>query len=76
MLSWAAEHGGLFPPVNEVTAAGEIGAYVDPWPDNPFTGAPMQPGSTPGDYTYEQLDAGQTYRLTGYLSDGATVVVP
>ncbi len=76
VLSWAAEHGGLFPPVNEVTAAGEVGAYVEPWPDNPFTGAPMQPGSTPGDYTYEQLDAGQTYRLTGYLSDGATVVVP
>jgi len=76
VLSWAAEHGGLFPPVNEVTAAGELGAYVDPWPVNPFTGAPMQPGSAPGDYMYEQLDAGQTYRLTGYLSDGATVVVP
>ncbi|MBN2204701.1 MAG: hypothetical protein JW767_06735, partial [Thermoleophilia bacterium] len=76
VLSWAAEHGGLFPPVSEVTAAGEIGALVDPWPENPFTGAPMQPGSAPGDYTYEQLDAGQTYRLTGYLSDGATVVVP
>ena len=76
VLSWAAEHGGLFPPVSEVTAAGEIGALVDPWPDNPFTGAPMQPGSAPGGYAYEQLDAGQTYRLTGYLSDGATVVVP
>ncbi len=76
VLSWAADHGGLFPPVNAVTAAGEVGAYVDPWPTNPFTGAPMQPGSAPGDYTYEQLDAGQTYRLTGYLSDGGTVVVP
>jgi hypothetical protein len=76
VLSWAADHGGLFPPVNGVTAAGEIGALVDPWPDNAFTGAPMQPGSAPGDYTYEQLDAGQAYRLTGYLTDGATVVVP
>jgi hypothetical protein len=76
VLSWAAEHGGLFPPVNEVTAAGEVGALVDPWPDDPFTGAPIQPGSAPGDYTYEQLDAGQAYRLTGYLSGGATVVVP
>ncbi len=76
VLSWAADHGGLFPPVNEVTAAGEIGALVDPWPENPFTGAPMQAGSAPGDYTYEQLDAGQAYRLTGYLSDGATIVVP
>ncbi|MEE4276140.1 MAG: hypothetical protein V2J16_09795 [Thermoleophilia bacterium] len=76
VLSWAADHGGLFPPVNAVTAAGEVGAYVDPWPTNPFTGAPMQPGSAAGDYTYEQLDAGQTYRLTGYLSDGVTVVVP
>jgi hypothetical protein len=76
VLSWAAEHGGIFPPANEVTAAGEVGALVDPWPDDPFSGAPMQPGSTPGDYMYEQLDAGQGYRLTGYLSDGATVVVP
>lgn len=76
MLTWSSEHGGLFPPASEVTAGGEVGLYVDPWPVNPFTGTPMQTGSAEGDYAYEQLDAGRSYRLTGFLSDGATVVVP
>ena len=76
VLTWTAESGGLFPPVAAVSADGEVGDYVDPWPTNPFTDAPMQPGSAPGDYAYEQLDAGRSYRLTGFLSDGATVVVP
>ncbi len=30
-----------------------LGAFVSPWPDNPFTGAPMAPGSNPGDYVYD-----------------------
>ncbi len=76
VLTWSSEHGGLFPPASEVTADGEVGPYVDPWPVNPFTGAPMRTGSAEGDYAYEQLDAGRSYRLTGFLSDGATVVVP
>ena len=76
VLTWASDHGGLFPPVSAVSSDGEVGALVDPWPTNPFSAAPMRPGSAPGDYTYEQLDAGRAYRLTGYLGDGSTVVVP
>jgi hypothetical protein len=76
VLTWASEHAGLFPPAPEVSADGEIGQYVDPWPTNPFTSTPMQAGSAPGDYTYEQLEARQAYLLTGFLSDGATFVVP
>jgi len=76
VLTWASGHGGLFPPVSEVSAGGEVGALVDPWPTNPFTGAAMQTGTAAGDYSYEQLDAGRAYRLTAYLGDGSTVVLP
>ena len=52
-----------------------LGAFVSPWPDNPFTGAPMQAGSGPGDYVYRQLD-GSAYELSVYLSDGTLSPAP
>jgi hypothetical protein len=76
VLTWASENGGLFPPVFEVASDGAVGPHVDPWPANPFTGEPMRPGSAEGDFAYEQLEAGRAYRLTGFLSEGGTVVVP
>jgi hypothetical protein len=43
------------------------------WPNNLFTGQPMEPGTSKGDYTYKQLDGGRKYSLVGHLSDGSTV---
>lgn len=75
VLNWSTENGG-FPPVEEVTAEGGVGQYVSPWPTNPFTGQPMVSGDQPGDYTYEQLNGGQAYKLTGHLAGGLTFTVP
>lgn len=52
-----------------------LGAFVSPWPDNPFTGAPMGPGSNPGDYVYEALGDG-AYELSVHLSDGTLSPAP
>lgn len=52
-----------------------LGAFVSPWPDNPFTGAPMAPGSNPGDYVYDALADGD-YELSVYLSDGTLSPAP
>jgi len=51
-----------------------LGAYVTPWPVNPFTGAPMGPGDQPGDFTY--TTDGTDYRLVGHLSAGGEYVRP
>ena len=50
--------------------------YVDPWPTNPYTGAPMTEGTDPGDYSYTNSDDG-SYELVGYGSNGeALITVP
>jgi hypothetical protein len=74
--SWSSANGGLFPPPDAVAAGGAVGQYVSAWPINPFTGQPMAAGSGDGDYTYEQLNGGQSYRLVGHLADGQTYTVP
>lgn len=52
-----------------------LGSFVSPWPDNPFTKAPMQSGDAPGDYVYRQLGGG-AYELSVYLSDGSLSPAP
>ncbi|MEZ5125965.1 MAG: hypothetical protein R2826_06925 [Thermoleophilia bacterium] len=49
--------------------ADSLGSLVSPWPTNPWTNAPMEPGSDPGTFTY-QFMGGTSYSLTGHLSDG------
>ena len=71
--TWRADSaGGLYPPEAVVTPA-RFGAYVAPWPVNPCTGGPMQPGGGPGDYDYVRLPDGKGYTLTGFGGDGAPV---
>ncbi len=36
----------------------------------------MKAGTEPGDYAYEQLQEGHSYRITGYLNGGRTFLVP
>jgi len=59
------------PQVDEAT----LGTFVRPWPENPWTKAPMAQGSDPGDYTYT-LGAGASYTLVGHLSGGKDYARP
>ena len=52
-----------------------LGSFLSPWPENPFTKAPMQPGDAPGDYVYRQLGGG-AYELSVHLSDGTLSPAP
>ena len=72
LAMWKAGGGKKYPPAEEVTATGMLGQMIR-WPNNLFTGQPMQPGRGKGDYVYEQVDGGKKYSLIGHLSDGDTV---
>jgi len=77
--SWAVDNGDKFPLASIVTADGLKVYFPDsdtPWPDNPWTGAPMKPGMERGDYTYAQLSGGAHYRLAGHISATQDFVVP
>jgi len=76
VITWATNNNNLYPTPTDVTQTGGVATYVDPWPTNPYTGQPMKPGTQPGDYTYEQLNGGAGYKLTGYISNGLTFTVP
>jgi hypothetical protein len=52
-----------------------LGGFVNPWPTNPFSNAPMKPGTAAGDYVYTP-GSGTTYTLAVNLSDGSTYSAP
>lgn len=72
--SWMVDHDGKAPAVDEVKPGGAIEKYVESWPENPITLSAMVPGEGPGEYTYERVDGGRGYRLTGHLEDGDVTV--
>jgi len=72
LAMWKAGGAKEYPPPAEVTPTGMLGQMMA-WPNNLFTGKPMQPGDSKGDYTYKPLDGGKSYSLVGHLSDGSTV---
>jgi hypothetical protein len=76
VITWATNNNNLYPASAEVSQSGGVAQYVSPWPVNPLTSQPMTPGTQTGNYTYEQLNGGQGYKLTGYLSNGLTYTVP
>ena len=49
-----------------------LGAYLDPWPVNPWTGQPMAGGSQAGDYTYAANALTDTYTITAHLPGTTT----
>lgn len=53
--AWAADHEGKYPPASEVSRMGAIIAYVDEWPDNPYTRMPMTRGRRPGNFQYRRV---------------------
>ena len=76
VITWATNNNNLYPTPIDVSETGGVATYVNPWPTNPYTGQPMKPGTQPGDYTYEQLNGGAGYKLTGYIRNGLTYTVP
>ena len=83
LASYAVDHGDVYPAVATVSVAGLVDvngvSYVSPWPDNPWTGLPMQHVVVPtkGDFTYAPVGVpASTFTLAGHLSTGGTFVVP
>jgi hypothetical protein len=85
---WKADHSDNYPPARLVRAGGviriqdcRVGAYVDPWPTNPFSEGPMVQGSEPGDFAYYSIgvnwpgDSCNGYRLVLYGENGRPLVV-
>lgn len=78
--TWAVDHGDVYPEASEVTTDGEVGAYMrspqgHDWPTNPWTGGPMEPGTSRGDYRYEATPDGFGYELIVFLSNGEALKI-
>jgi hypothetical protein len=63
--SYIAANGQVPPTADQNT----LGGFVQPWPENPYTKVPMQPGTNPGEYTYTAL-GGTSFKLVAHLSGG------
>ncbi|MGE5230053.1 MAG: hypothetical protein ACM3MJ_10075 [Deltaproteobacteria bacterium] len=64
--AYAAAHGGSYPAADLVTSTGLGASYV--WPVDPWTGAAMAAGDTPGCYSY--TGGGPSYALKVMLTSG------
>ena len=77
--SYALDHNDAYPASGAVSAATLVDtggkAYIDNWPKNPFTNAPMAGSTAKGDYTYT-TPTSTTYKLVGHTSNGADFTVP
>jgi type II secretory pathway pseudopilin PulG len=71
--SYAADHGGQYPPADEVNWVG-LSRYISVWPVNPYTDLPMADGGGAGNFRYDVSADGGAYKLTGYGRDGQTVI--
>lgn len=48
--------------------------YIDYWPANPYTRAPMALGTGPGDFAYALSADGKSFTLVGY-GKGSKVLI-
>jgi type II secretory pathway pseudopilin PulG len=71
--SYAADHSGQYPPVDEVNWVG-LSRYISVWPVNPYTDLPMADGGGQGNFRYDVSADGGVYKLTGYGRDGQMVI--
>lgn len=77
--TYAVDNNDVYPAVADVAAGGAVGAVVDSWPDNPWSGNPMAQGAADGDYTYTPLPAAgpfTSFTLAGHMSGGVDFTVP
>jgi prepilin-type N-terminal cleavage/methylation domain-containing protein len=54
---------------------GNVGAVVDSWPKNPWTGADMDDTGAKGMYTYSVATDFSQFKLVGFGSTGAVITV-
>jgi type II secretion system protein G len=76
--SYALDNGDAYPPAvaGSATLVDSNGkAYVDQWPKNPVSGAPMQDSSAQGDYSYTSA-ATNSFKLVGHMVSGSDFTVP
>ena len=66
---WSLQHTGTLPTIAELAPAAAVGSAHADWPQDPTSGAKMQPGAGPGTYTYSPSAAG-AYTLTVHLHSG------
>jgi prepilin-type N-terminal cleavage/methylation domain-containing protein len=75
--SYAVDNNDEYPDATDVTATGDVGAEVMPWPDNPFEdNSPMQhnAGAVEGDFTYTVDGTNTTFTLVGWGNGAAEVI--
>jgi len=73
--TWAVDNGDSYPAAALVDnqkglTPSHIGDYVDNWPKNPWTAAPMASSANHGDFTYTQGANSTTFSLSGHMSNG------
>jgi type II secretory pathway pseudopilin PulG len=73
--SYGIDHAGTLPQVTEVTQAG-LGAYVDEWPVNPYTGLPMTQGTALGNFVYSLSPDAKSFQVTAFGPNGTTLTLP
>ena len=70
--TYAADNSGTYPPMADQAT---LGNYVNPWPTNPVTGAPIADSLSVGDFSYTIMANNIGYVLAGHLSDGTDYLV-
>jgi type II secretory pathway pseudopilin PulG len=79
LATYAVDHGDLYPAAladGTALVDGSGRGYVDPWPENPWSGAGMIHSDDVGDYTYTQVGGGTGFTLAGHMTDADFVVPP
>lgn len=66
---YSLQHAGTLPTIAAMAPAAAVGAAHADWPQDPTSGAAMQPGAAPGAYSYSPGAAG-AYTLTVHLHSG------
>jgi hypothetical protein len=71
VAAYVATNGAAPPAADQAT----LGGFVQPWPTNPWTQAPMAQGKAKGDIVYAP-GAGAAYTLGVTVSDGSVYIAP
>jgi hypothetical protein len=69
---WGMLNNGASPATVEVCSTGDLGQMFPYWPDNPFSGQPMAPGTDPGEFAYA-AGVGGAYSLGARTSQTSPV---
>lgn len=73
--SYAVDNNDLYPAEAAVDTGGAVGAMVDPWPNNPWTGDPMADGTDQGDFNYTVAGDSTTFTLEGHGKGGNNAII-